>query len=181
MPTWTADAYRTALRFTAERHNTQPFKGAEANGAKLPYLLHITTVCGELQAALQRETVASPDLAVQCALLHDVLEDTSTTREELAATFGEAVATGVEALTKRTEAAPDKMGDSLRRIRLQPPEIWMVKLADRITNLYRPPPWTAAKRVGYRDEAEVILEALGPASPGLAERLRAAIAAYPTD
>ena len=41
--------------------------------------------------------------AVQIALLHDVLEDTDTTYEELEETFGNDVATGVLTLTKQTE------------------------------------------------------------------------------
>ena len=48
----------------------------------------------------------------------------------------------------------------------------MVKLADRCANLGLPPAhWNAAKRRRYADEGEMILEALGAASPVLAARL----------
>ena len=73
------------------------------------------------------------------------------------------------------------MTDSLRRILLQPREVWMVKLADRINNLQPPPShWKDPKIAAYRAEAIQIVEALGPASPYLEGRLRAKIAAYPT-
>jgi (p)ppGpp synthase/HD superfamily hydrolase len=56
------------------------------------------------------------------------------------------------------------MADSLRRIRVQPHDVWAVKLADRITNLAPPPAfWTAAKIAGYRAEAIMIADALGEA------------------
>jgi (p)ppGpp synthase/HD superfamily hydrolase len=57
----------------------------------------------------------------------------------------------------------------------------MVKLADRITNLAPPPSsWTREKCARYRDEAILIADALGAASPALDARLRARIASYAT-
>lgn len=117
---------------------------------------------------------------MQCALLHDSIEDTPTTRAEVAAAFGEPVAAGVQALTKDAALAkPDAMVDSLRRIRAQPPEIWLVKLGDRITNLAPPPgSWTREKCARYQAAAIAIADALGTASATLDARLRARIAAY---
>lgn len=177
MTPWTADAYTAALRFAATHHAGQTFPGTE-----LPYLLHVVNVCAELQAALQHEAVDRPDLAIQCALLHDAVEDTAATRELVAATFGEAVAAGVDALSKREEAGdkPAQMADSLARIQQQPREVWMVKLADRTCNMSKPPHyWDAAKCTRYRVEAGTILAALGPASPWLSARLAGRIEAYP--
>jgi (p)ppGpp synthase/HD superfamily hydrolase len=71
------------------------------------------------------------------------------------------------------------MADSLRRLRDQPREVQLVKLADRITNLAPPPAhWSADKRRAYRAEAVTIADTLGDASPTLQARLRARIAAY---
>ena len=175
MTTFTPDRYVTALRFAAVRH-----AGQRVPDSELPYLVHLTSVAAEVIAALGATRVADPDLAVQCALLHDCIEDTPTTRAEVVAAFGEPVAAGVHALTK--DAALSKaegMTDSLRRIRTQPREVWMVKLADRITNLAPPPSsWTPDKCARYRDEAITIADALGEASGALDARLRARIAAY---
>ena len=162
----TPDRYVAALRFAAARHHDQRVPGTE-----LPYLVHVASVAAEVIAAFP---VDDPDLAVACALLHDTIEDTGTTHAELVAAFGDAVADGVLALTKTAG-----MADSLRRIRLQPHEIWMVKLADRITNLAPPPPhWTVEKCRTYREEAIAIADALGAASPRLDARLRDRIGSY---
>lgn len=72
-----------------------------------------------------------------------------------------------------------RMQDSLKRIRQQPPAVWMVKLADRIVNLQPPPPdWDDAKVARYRLEALEILDSLGAASPVLADRLAGWIRGY---
>jgi (p)ppGpp synthase/HD superfamily hydrolase len=64
------------------------------------------------------------------------------------------------------------MPECLGRIRLQRREIWMVKMADRVTNLQPPPRhWKPNRIRDYHRESGVILEALADASPFLAERL----------
>ena len=71
------------------------------------------------------------------------------------------------------------MADALRRIALQPREVWLVKLADRITNLEPPPPqWSLEKRRAYRDEAAVILATLRAAHAGLAARFEVKLREY---
>ena len=176
---WSPEAYLAACNFASQAHGLQTLPGA----ASEPYLRHVATVAAEVMAALsRRDDVARPDLAVQCALLHDTVEDTETTIEEVRATFGDAVAAGVAALTKdKTLPTKDaQMADSLARIQAQPAEVWMVKMADRITNLQTPPAfWDAAKVARYRGEAQTILDALGSACGLLSERLADKIAAYP--
>ena len=174
--TWSQDIYLKAMHYAGEAHKCQKIPGSE-----LPYVIHISNVCMEIMAAVCAGEADSPDLAVQCALLHDVIEDTGKTYAEIKQIFGNAVADGVLALTKdRTIAKDSAMADSIRRIKIQPREIWMVKLADRITNLQPPPPgWTEEKIKSYRKEAEFILEQLGEASALLAERLEEKIKNYP--
>ena len=107
------------------------------------------------------------------ALLHDTLEDTKVTYDELLSTFGKAVADGVLALTKNESLATkqEQMIDSLNRIKMQPMEVWMVKLADRITNLSAPPfYWTKEKKISYREEALLIHKELHTANSFLSER-----------
>jgi guanosine-3',5'-bis(diphosphate) 3'-pyrophosphohydrolase len=172
---WNPDVYGDALRFAATRHGAQTVPGSGH-----PYVVHLTTVAAEVLAALARERFAQPDLAVQCALLHDTVEDTATTRDEIVAHFGEAVADGVTALSKDDTLPKEaQMADSLRRIHTQPMEVWIVKLADRITNLQPPPHhWTLEKRRGYHAQAGEILAALAPASLYLADRLAAKMSEY---
>lgn len=166
---FSTDLYVAALRFAAAKHRDQRVPGTD-----LPYVVHVVSVAAEVIAAL------GGDVAVQCALLHDTVEDTGTAIEEIAAVFGPAVAAGVAALTKHARLPKaEQMADSLRRIRDQPHEVWMVKLADRITNLAPPPgSWTREKCAAYREEAVAIADALGEASEPLHRRLRARIEAY---
>jgi (p)ppGpp synthase/HD superfamily hydrolase len=172
---WSPDLYLDAIRFAAERH-----AGQLVPGSALPYLVHIASVAAEVMGALAREPFARADLAVACAVLHDTLEDTATTDDELAARFGGDVAAGVRALSKDSALPADtRMADSLARIRAQPREVWLVKLGDRIVNLGPPPAgWSADKRRAYHAEARNIHAALADASPYLAARLDARIAAY---
>jgi (p)ppGpp synthase/HD superfamily hydrolase len=71
------------------------------------------------------------------------------------------------------------MADSLKRIKEQPHEIWMVKMSDRIVNLAPPPAhWTKEKIKAYRDEAVLIHDALKDADRNLAARLMEKIGLY---
>jgi (p)ppGpp synthase/HD superfamily hydrolase len=155
------DLLQTAARFAAEAHG-----GQLVPGSQLPYFLHLHSVMAEVAVSLSVEPAVQDDaeVALLCALLHDVLEDTA----------------GVQALTKDASLPKaERMADSLRRIRRQPPVVWRVKLADRIVNLQRPPAhWTHAKMAAYQVEAQEILAALGGASAWLAARLAGKIAAY---
>ncbi|WP_333665227.1 HD domain-containing protein, partial [Desulfobacter postgatei] len=143
---WSQETYIKAYRFAAEKH-----KGQLVPGTEWSYLAHLSMVSMEIMAALNYEADMNGNLAVQAAILHDTIEDTDTTYEELVSDFGQRVADGVLALTKDENIEKqDQMSDSLRRIKLQPIEIWMVKMADRITNLQPPPPyWTTEKRKKY--------------------------------
>jgi (p)ppGpp synthase/HD superfamily hydrolase len=172
---WDRDLYIKACRFAARAHQGQLVPGSD-----LPYLLHLNLVSMEIIATLGAETGHDGDLAVQCALLHDTIEDTDTSYEQTVAIFGAKVADGVAALSKNPDLEKSlRLADSLERIRTQPIEIWMVKLADRITNLQPPPRhWTQAKIVRYRDEAIEIHNYLQAASPFLATRLAEKIQNY---
>ena len=172
---WSQEAYLKAFRFAAGAHRGQLVPGTE-----YPYVVHTGMVAMEVMAALVIEEGLDGNLAVQCALLHDVIEDTGTTFEQVGTAFGLEVADGVLALSKKKSLpAPQRLADSLGRIQERPREVWMVKLADRITNLQPPPAhWTQSKIASYRREAAEILERLGAASGLLAERLAAQIGRY---
>jgi (p)ppGpp synthase/HD superfamily hydrolase len=174
-PRFSVELYLNALRFAAGAHGAQKVPGTEH-----PYLVHVCSVAAEVIGALEAEAHPQPDLAVSCALLHDVAEDTLVGIGQIEAEFGTAVAAGVAALTKDDGLPKDaQMADSLDRIRHQPREIWLVKLADRITNLQPAPQhWTSERRKAYRIEAEKILAALGEASPYLSRRFERRLEEY---
>lgn len=152
--------------------------------SQLPYLVHVTSVAAEVITAVTAPgAVFDADLAIQCALLHDTLEDTATTYAEVVEHFGVRVADGVLALSKvdDTIPKPERMADSLRRILAQPAEVALVKLGDRITNLAPPPAtWSTAKRREYHVEAQLIASQLAGVSALLDQRIAERIAAYPS-
>jgi (p)ppGpp synthase/HD superfamily hydrolase len=172
---WSQDNYIKTYKFVANAH-----RGQLVPDTDIAYIMHLSFVSIEVMAALRTEPGHDENLAVQCALLHDVIEDTEMTYQHVLKEFGSAVAEGVLALSKdKTVEKSRQMADSLRRIRQQPPEIWMVKLADRITNLQAPPSyWTKDKIATYGAEAREILNALKDASDFLASRLHEKINAY---
>jgi (p)ppGpp synthase/HD superfamily hydrolase len=170
---WSAHKFHEAFCFAAKAHNGQLLPGTD-----LPYLTHIALVCAEVMVTAP--TASDPDVLVQCAALHDSIEDTDVTYDALLQRFGKGVADGVRALTKnRSIEKATQVDESLGRIRLQPKEIWMVKMADRITNLYPPPAtWSREKRTSYREESGRILAMLGDANAYLAQRLANRITEY---
>ncbi|MCB9640610.1 MAG: bifunctional (p)ppGpp synthetase/guanosine-3',5'-bis(diphosphate) 3'-pyrophosphohydrolase [Myxococcales bacterium] len=178
---WSPELYGKAWDFATMAHQGQSYGGKE-KGMRIPYINHIGSVAMEILLAAQKTSASlDVDLAVSCALLHDVLEDTKHTYEELLVLFGQSVADGVAALSKDAglPTKREQMLDSLERIKQQPREIWMVKLADRITNLYHPPFYWDAKRIlAYQAEAQIIYDHLSSCDAYLAERLQEKILVY---
>jgi GTP diphosphokinase / guanosine-3',5'-bis(diphosphate) 3'-diphosphatase len=154
-----------ALAFAAHKHRDQRRKDHEAS----PYINHPIA----LADVLVNEGGVS-DVEVLCAaLLHDTVEDTATTPEELVETFGARVARIV------AEVTDDKALNKADRKRLQvenaarlSPEAKLVKLADKICNLRdvaeRPPAgWDLARRREYFDWAKRVVDGLRGSHPRL--------------
>lgn len=180
MPTelFSTRVYKEALAFALKAHKEQ--KTPEG----LPYSFHIGSVAIEIINSLSQHSVSyeEANIAIACALLHDVNEDTEARVDaSLNIPNIQAVIAGVKALTKN-DALPTKqeqMQDSLKRLKQQPKCVQMVKLADRITNLAPAPDfWNRAKREAYVNEARQILEALKDSNPYLASKLQYKIDNY---
>jgi GTP diphosphokinase / guanosine-3',5'-bis(diphosphate) 3'-diphosphatase len=147
-----------ALSFAARKHQHQRRKNAEAS----PYINHLITVADILWNV--GEVYDLPTLAA--AVLHDTLEDTATTPEELETAFGQQVRTIVE------EVTDDKRLPKQVRKRLQVQhamdaslEARCVKLADKISNvadmLETPPAdWSLQRRRNYVVWAEEVVDQL---------------------
>ena len=135
--TWSQDKFIAAFNFASKAHLRQRLPGS-----KLPYIVHVSLVCMEVMALQEVEPMDDPNLALQCAALHDVVEDSSVTLETIREEFGAAIADGVNALTKLKGSTFD-LNEYLNKIKASSKEIGIVKLADRITNLQPPPAtWT---------------------------------------
>ncbi|WP_179317821.1 HD domain-containing protein [Winogradskyella undariae] len=148
------DLYQKAIQFAGEKHHNQKVPGSNSN-----YVLHLSNVAMEVLMAYQNEPDFNLALAIQIALLHDTLEDTDTSFNDIEATFGLSIAEGVQALTKNNTIPikSERMLDSLNRINSLEKEVGLVKLADRITNLQQPPSlWNPEKIKAYHEEAILI-------------------------
>jgi len=174
---WNQDKYLDTLIFAGKAHHKQ-----KVPSSVMSYVVHFTNVAMEVANALVHSKDDSLDgtFAIQCALLHDTIEDTPVSYQDVLETFGKRVADGVFALTKN-EALPkeERMLDSLKRIVDQGVEVRMVKMADRINNLQPPPThWDDAKKIKYRKEARLILEILGGVNPYIEARVKQKIEDY---
>ncbi|MFP4541902.1 MAG: HD domain-containing protein [Opitutales bacterium] len=147
-----------AVKFAADKHSAHRRKDAAAT----PYFNHLAEVAEILVS------VAGVDDAeiLAAAYLHDTIEDTDTSREELAAEFGPRVAELVEAVSD------DKSLPKQRRKELQiehaahaSAEAGLLKLADKIANLRSllvnpPPTWGAERVAAYFAWAQRVVDAL---------------------
>lgn len=116
---------------------------ALAHGSQLygdqPYIVHLQAVARELRSLMVRAPglrFYDRDLAECAAYLHDVLEDTSTTRGELEAAFGPDVADLVHAVTDEPgRNRKERKAKTYPKIRACGPLAVALKLADRIANV----------------------------------------------
>ncbi|MBP6236536.1 MAG: bifunctional (p)ppGpp synthetase/guanosine-3',5'-bis(diphosphate) 3'-pyrophosphohydrolase [Saprospiraceae bacterium] len=171
------DIYQKTILFATAKHHQI---GQTIPGTNLPYLVHLSNVAMEIIFASHHTKVFDSDFALQLALLHDTLEDTNTTYDELSEIFSDKIANGVLALSKDKKLPKEnQLIDSIERIILQPKEVWSVKLADRITNLQPPPShWSLEKVFKYHIEAQTILEKLKGGNQYLENRLIQKIEEY---
>ena len=163
-----------AYDFAAARHAGQPRKGEAAE----PYINHLTEV-----ARLVAEATGGADAdLVIAAVLHDTVEDTQTTPDELTALFGPRVA-GLVA-----EVTDDKTLPKAERKRLQIEHAGhasagakIIKIADKTSNLRAlaaspPVGWEAERKTDYARWAQAVVARCRGANPWLEGEFDAAVA-----
>lgn len=122
---------KKAIQFAARKHHGQMRVETEP----LPYVTHLFSV-----ALLVAEDGAHDDV-VTAALLHDTLEDTPTTYEELQSTFNDAVAALVQAVSETKEKNGQKIEwkerkiQYLEQIKNASDEALVISIADKIDNI----------------------------------------------
>jgi (p)ppGpp synthase/HD superfamily hydrolase len=177
---WSIDELQRTWQLASRLHDGQKYGGPN-QGEQVEYINHIGSVVFEVLKAIDHTEDMNAGLAIQCAVLHDTIEDTAFSYDQVIELFGKEVADGVLALSKSDaiEDKSEKMLDSLNRIKQQPVEVWAVKMADRICNLYQPPYyWNNAKKIAYMEEARLLLDTLKDGNAYLAGRLAEKIKAY---
>ena len=157
-----------ALQFASEKHVHHRRKG----GRDIPYINHPIAVATLLATVAD---VTDPDL-LAAALLHDTVEDTDTTHEELVANFGADIAGLVAEVSDdpRLSSAQRKLTQE-REASSKSPRAKLLRLADKTCNVhditYRPPPeWSVERRMEYFNWAERVVTNLRGINPALEER-----------
>ncbi|MDR1686971.1 MAG: HD domain-containing protein [Desulfovibrio sp.] len=137
------------------------------------YISHNSAVVLALGPALLENMDLDVETAICCAILHNLLDETQTTKKQIEEFFGTDIAEGLSALSKDKSLPSDAAAiDTLERIKNLGKEIWLVKLADCIATLKElPDNSTSETRLAYISEAKAVLEELGGATPLLSREL----------
>ncbi|HLK28680.1 MAG TPA: bifunctional (p)ppGpp synthetase/guanosine-3',5'-bis(diphosphate) 3'-pyrophosphohydrolase [Puia sp.] len=121
---------RTAFEMAAEAHKTMRRKSGE------PYILHplaVARICVEEIGLGVRSTI--------CALLHDTVEDTDITLEDVEREFGAEIVRIVDGLTKISnviDVNASQQAENFKKILLtltDDPRVILIKLSDRLHNM----------------------------------------------
>lgn len=125
------ELWEQALMFAAEAHDK-----AYRKGTMLPYIVHPIEVSFIVAEMTEDEEV------IAAAALHDVVEDTKYSIEDIRLRFGDRIAGYVEAESenKRKEMSPEaswkiRKQEFLDKLPQEPAEIKMIALADKLSNM----------------------------------------------
>lgn len=119
-----------AITFAVKAH-----QGVERRGKGFPYIVH------PLEAVCIVATMTNDQELLAAAALHDVIEDTDTTADDLKKEFGERVAMLVEAESddktggSKAETWHQRKQDTLDRLRNADLDIKIVALGDKLSNM----------------------------------------------
>lgn len=125
---------KKAIQFAARKHHGH-LRISSTSEEPMPYVTHLFSV-----ALLVAEDGAHDDV-VTAALLHDTIEDTGTTREEIAVAFNERVADLVESVSERKEIDGKKLDwkecktDYLERVEKAGEDTIRIMLGDKVDNV----------------------------------------------
>lgn len=153
----------SALALAAEKHKYQRRSGFK----KLPYINHLIKVTrGLLEKGETEEDI------LLASILHDIIEDTEVSREELEEKYGAKVAEIVAELTDDMSLPylerKQRQVDSAKSLS---PEAQKIRIADKASNIRDiftyPLNWTEEKKAAYLENAKKVVEKLRGVAPPL--------------
>ncbi len=175
MPTHMEIVLRAAA-FAAEKHRNQRRKDEEAS----PYINHPIQLAYIL---VQAEIVDPAVLAA--ALLHDTIEDTNTTLDELEIVFGYEIANIVaECTDDKRQSKPERKQAQIDHAAGLSAKAKLVKLADKIANVSDingapPAGWSLERKREYFDWAKQVVDRMRGANITLERRFDSEYAKRP--
>ena len=146
----------TALEFASHKHRDQRRKDQDAS----PYINHPISLANVL---CNEGKITDPTI-ICAALLHDTIEDTETTAEELQAQFGKAITKIVlEVTDDKNLPKAERKNLQIEHARHASKPAKLVKLADKICNLrdilYSPPTnWPLQRKQEYFDWSKAVID-----------------------
>jgi guanosine-3',5'-bis(diphosphate) 3'-pyrophosphohydrolase len=149
-------SFIAATAFAAHKHRDQRRKDAKAS----PYINHPIALAN----VLANEAHVHDVMVLMAALLHDTIEDTDTTAEELKAHFGSSVAHIVEEVTDdKTLKKAERKRQQIVHASSISAQAKLVKLADKICNLRDmnaapPADWNLDRKREYFDWAKQVVD-----------------------
>ena len=143
-----------AYKFAEEMH------GDQRRASGIPYILHPTTVaCILVELGMDSESIAA-------ALLHDVVEDTPVTLEEVTKKFGSEIAILIDGVTKLGKipysSREEQQAENIRKMLIAMSNdirVIIIKLADRLHNMRT---IECMKEQHRRDKALEVMEVYAP-------------------
>jgi len=158
---------------------TRAHEGQFRKNSSFPYITHPARVAG-LVGILPGAT----EEMVAAAYLHDVIEDTAVSKDEIERETNAQVAFYVDCMTNRSKGGQlsreQRKKMDRERLATIPVEVKKIKLLDRIDNLREMTDYTSGFKALYASESLLLLEAIGDGDPdlakmlqGIAERMRA--------
>jgi guanosine-3',5'-bis(diphosphate) 3'-pyrophosphohydrolase len=154
----------SAATFAAERHRDQRRKGKDAS----PYINHPLALASLLAERGERDATL-----LMAALLHDTVEDTATTFEDIEHAFGTEVADIVREVTDdKTLPRADRKRLQIEHAAFLSRRAMLVKLADKICNLRDvvvspPADWSLQRKREYFDWAKAVVDRMRGVHPDL--------------
>jgi guanosine-3',5'-bis(diphosphate) 3'-pyrophosphohydrolase len=147
-----------ALKFAAEKHRNQRRKDRDAS----PYINHPIDICHTLCGCCE---ALEPEVIV-AAVLHDTIEDTNTTPEEIRTLFGEKILKLVLEVTDDKTLPKDARRDlQVKTARFKSEGAKHIRIADKISNvtdIINSPPagWSRERKLEYLEWTERVIDEL---------------------
>ena len=162
-----------ALRFAAQRHQAQRRKG----GREIPYINHpidVATLLSTVGGVTDPEVLAA-------ALLHDTVEDTDTSLEELTTEFGLVVSSLVAEVTDDCNLPSDERKQRQEiEASQKSPSAKLIRIADKASNvgdiaIHPPPSWSVERRRNYFEWAARVVNGMRGSNAALEAAFDAAL------
>lgn len=173
---FTQDKYQKALNFATKAHKDQKTK------FDTPYITYLASIVMEIIHACNKVELdlKKTDLAISVAFLHEVLNKTEVTYDEIYKEFGASIAEAVDAFSVQSnEPQKQQVASCINNILTQSYEIQIIKLASAIVSLQKPPAsWESLDVLNQQKEAKFILSCLKNSNIYLSKRLEDKINQY---